>query len=300
MPENAKVIGEIAMIYEQSRAPLKYHAPNLVRQKKHAHGQKSTSDHPQPKSYVQSEHRMSDAERLPLRTSGLCFSCKQPGHTSIFCTKRKGGREESLAVRLGKDEFEIPDRLDKLCGTCQEKEFHEEVYITVDGHIVKALWDSGCTGIIVSSKLVPKEKNSSQKREAVLADKGVRKVCHTAVVHIDSPYFIANTDVTILEDPLYSVLIGKWYGVGKAKKHTPLYPIRDPTWYQEEAVAAVSTRGQQKEEEKMRQTPVARTGTCINQTSDIYIPEDLRSAQKEDNHLIGFNRWQSLVKRTTE
>ena len=44
MPENAKVISEIATIYEQSRALSKVHALNPVHQEKHSHGQKLTSD----------------------------------------------------------------------------------------------------------------------------------------------------------------------------------------------------------------------------------------------------------------
>ena len=115
-------------------------------------------------------------------------------------------------------------------------------------------------------------------RETTLAEKGVWKMCHTAVVHLDSPYSVAKTEVTILEDRIFPVLIGKWYRVGRAKKRTPVYPVRDPEWYREKAVVAVTTRSEQKAEEERKQAPVAGTSTSTKETSEMYTPEDLKTA----------------------
>ena len=103
-------------------------------------------------------------------------------------------------------------------------------------------------------------------------------MCHTAVVHIDSPYFAAKTEVTILEDPIFPVLISKWYGVGRTKKRIPVYPVHDPEWYREKAVAAATTRSEQKAEEDRKQAPVAGTSTSTKETSEMYTPEDLKTA----------------------
>ncbi|XP_070206245.1 uncharacterized protein [Littorina saxatilis] len=61
-----------------------------------------------------------------------------------------------------------------------------------------------------TKKFVPKEAYSAKMKETTLAEKDSKKMYHTAVVHIDSPYFDSETEVTVMDDPIYPVLIGKW------------------------------------------------------------------------------------------
>ncbi|XP_070194787.1 uncharacterized protein [Littorina saxatilis] len=206
------------------------------------------------------------------------------GHLSRFCPN-KGESVHAVHVRNEFDEQEIPVHLDKLCKSCEKKDFKEEVFIKLDGRIVKALRDSGCSGIMVSADLIPEERYLAKKKETTLAEKKTRKLCPTAVAHIDCPYFDAKTEVVILEDPIYPVLIGKWYGVGQNKRKTPLFPVRDPSWYQGETNAAVSTRKQEKEEKERNEKPVPGTRHDDRNTHKMYSPQDLKKAQNDDETL---------------
>ncbi|KAK7113091.1 uncharacterized protein [Littorina saxatilis] len=287
-PKSAKEMGEIATEYEQSRSNIR------PRQSHQNHSSGSAFSNTKSSNVVKSdakekssqkEHKyVSDEEKQRLKATGCCFFCRGKGHTSRFCPN-KGEGAHAVHVRNEFDEQEIPVHLDKLCKSCEKKDFKEEVFIKLDGRIVKALRDSGCSGIMVSADLIPEERYLAKKKETTLAEKKTRKLCPTAVAHIDCPYFDAKTEVVILEDPIYPVLIGKWYGVGQNKRKTPLFPVRDPSWYQGETNAAVSTRKQEKEEKERNEKPVPGTRHDDRNTHKMYSPQDLKKAQNDDETL---------------
>lgn len=294
-PESAKEIGKIAMQYELNRVDSR-----STRFGSGAHGRRGGGDGKQggdgrskgssADSAKPAGRALDDAEREKLRAAGLCFYCKKPGHTSRFCPVKKSKAERGLAVKDNTENMNVSEKLDKLCDTCKEKEFSEGVFVKLDGQVVKAFRDSGCTSVMVSSRLVPKESYISKVKETTLAEKGVRKSYKVAVMHVDSPYFKGRTEVTVLDDPVYPVLIGKWYGLGKKKRKTPLYPVRDPEWYESEVAAAVTTRKEAKEGRKENEIPLPSTSKGIGESSALYTPEDLRKAQKEDVTLAGVRR----------
>ena len=230
------------------------------------------------------------AEKDRLRTAGLCFYCKKPGHTSWSCPVKNLKGEKASAVKDDTEDLDVSRKLDKLCDTCKEKEFSEGVFVKLNGRVVQAFRDSGCTSVMVSSKLVPEYSYIAKMKEITLAEKGVRKFCKVAVMHIDSPYFKGRTEVTVLDDPVYPVLIGKWYGMGKRKKKIPLYPVRDPVWYESEVAAAVTTRQGALEERKENEQTLPSTSQGKGGTGALYTPDDLRRAQKEDITLVGVRR----------
>lgn len=204
---------------------------------------------------------------------------------SRFCPKKtKGYVHHAAAVQTDEVVSSIPKRPEQLCDDCKSKEFTAETEIRLDGQRVKALRDSGCTGIMVSSKLVANSKYLRGRRRTTMAEKSMHKWCRTATVHIDSPYFLGETDVTVLENPIYPVLIGNGYGLKTDRKKTPIFPVREPDWSQGDVTAAVTTRGESSREERRAATaPDVHVGPV--QGNLTYSPADLRKAQLEDASL---------------
>ena len=144
-PQNAKEIGEIASTYEQSCAIFRNASGNQGNdgERKHRRGDSDGNK----KEDNSEKKRLSDQEKEKLKAAGLCFFCKQSGHMSRTCPKKKkqGDHVGSVQEAL----MEIPTHLDKLCGQCQEKKFADTVPVKIDGQVVNALRDSGCSGIMV-------------------------------------------------------------------------------------------------------------------------------------------------------
>ena len=233
-PEDAKAMGEIATQYELNRNKSRQRPPKRI------DGTGPIKGNQEDKSGRR--ERLSEAEIAKLKSAGLCFFCRSKGHVAKSCPNRRKDKDNCGSIKVDQEPYETPDHLDKLCDECREKTFKEEVLVKVDGQIVTALRDSGCTGIVVSSELVPFEKYTGKKKKATLADKGIQRRYNTAVVHVDSPYFIGDTEVTVIQDPLYPVLIGNWNGIGRNKSRTPIYPVRDPSWYKEKSAPTEKTR----------------------------------------------------------
>ncbi|XP_070203511.1 uncharacterized protein [Littorina saxatilis] len=289
-PHDAKEIGEIATTYHQARSNTKVPDADAHSRGK---GNRFSKNDGNGRDVKQSTvmfgssqhstaqpHKLSDEERTKLRTNGQCFFCKERGHLSKNCPKRSTTSVVPNVNETGRS-FDIPEKLEKLCEDCQSKTFSETIPVKVDGKLVQAIRDSGCTGIMVSAELVSKDKYLLNKKEVTLAEKGAKKMYPTAVVHIDSPFFDADTEVTVMDNPVYPVLIGKWHGIGSNKCLTSLYPIRDPTWFSE-TVAAVNTRAQQKEEEKKSEASVPPN---LKSQEKPFTPEDLKREQKADPSL---------------
>jgi hypothetical protein len=275
-PKTSKEIGEIATTYYQARSGQRAFSQGERSGAKNQPRKSETSSKEEKGGYA----RLSEEEKNKLRAAGLCFKCKQKGHRASECPSSVRNKKERVgAVRANSKVEPHSQRLDKLCKVCEKKQFSDIVSVKIDGKVVTALRDSGCSGIMVSADLVPKEKMQAKMKQTTMAEKGMKKDCHTAIMHIDSPYFKADTEVTVLDDPICPVLIGKWYGVEENRKLTPVFPVRDPSWYKDE-VGAVSTRAQEKENSKPTQDEHARE-VKIGKFS----PTDLRKAQKEDPSL---------------
>ncbi|XP_070183345.1 uncharacterized protein [Littorina saxatilis] len=280
-PKSAKEIGMIANTYQQSRSNVKTSSTYVKPEKRRSPQEETRIAAPSTKPANQTlKAKLSDAEREKLRASGCCFICKLQGHVSRFCPNK---RDTAGAVSSKKDTLETPILLEKLCGNCKEKKCAEVVPVKLNGTIVNALRDTGCTGIIVSKKFVPKEAYSAKMKETTLAEKDSKKMYHTAVVHIDSPYFDSETEVTVMDDPIYPVLIGKWYGLGKEKKLTPTYPVRDPAWYPGTA-AAVTTRAQATVD---AQKPSCSHKQGVKEEERLYSPADLKREQGVQETFVG-------------
>lgn len=283
-PCKAKDIGEIATQYELNRSKQKTKTTYADRQTRSNNTNGFTDKDRREGRQVNSERdtAQKEAEKQKLRASGLCFYCKQAGHMSRNCPKKTKSVQHNAVVKTKEVRKAIPIYPEKLCANCKEKEFPEETEIKIDGRKVIALRDSGCTGIMVCSKLIDKDRYLTVRKRATMAEKGMRKWCPTAVAHIDSPYFIGDTEVSILENPIYPVLIGKWHGIGDEKEKTPIFPVRDPDWYQEGITASVTTRSESRKEDEQKNYTTSGSNADGVQETKMYSPEDLRKAQKDD------------------
>ena len=281
-PQTAEEIGQIASQYELNRQKGNKVRLN-PRDTRSAHSD-NTDRNNKDGNKTKGNRVLTEEEKKRHISEGRCFFCSEKQHLSRNCPKKKN--KAGAAMFSQKDKMSTMEKpLPKLCDSCQNKEFREEVKIKVNGQKVNALRDSGCTGIIVSRKLIFTEQISDKVQETVLAEKGISKFCQTAVVEIDCPYFIGKTEVTVMEEPLYDVLIGNWYGLGPEKSRTPIYPVRDPTWYQctEEKTAMVITRSESRNKSIPVQSKLKRGKEILKEI--IFSPEELKQNQQNDETL---------------
>ena len=250
-PRSAKEIGQIATEYEQNRSNLK--GPPL--RPKHPGnknaGNKSDSDDP-PKNALGKLPPPSKEEKEKLKATGCCYICRVKGHMASTCPDAPKKKGTCLAIGDRTNLAEQPADLNQLCTDCKEKKFPESVYVRVNGEKVVAMRDSGCNSIVVASRLIRDDQYIEGSKKIYLADKKMSKNCPLAIVHIDSPYFCCETEVVAMDNPIYDVLIGKHFGTNGNKVKTPMFPIREPSWYGEPTepqCAAVTTRAEARREE---------------------------------------------------
>ncbi|KAK7110753.1 uncharacterized protein [Littorina saxatilis] len=284
-PINAKEMGKLASDYELNRSQNRLR-PTPTRTPQDGTKRFEKDHKPSPQQGKRSS--LTPAEREKLREAGLCFYCRVGLHRSSDCPLRKKGNTAG-AVTVEDVRRETQGRkspLDKLCRDCTTKKFSDLVDVKVNGKRVTALRDSGCSSIVVAAHLVPADKMTGQRKRTTLADKSKVRYCETAIIHVDSPFFCGETEVVVMADPIMLVLIGEFHGTQNDRRKTPIFPVREPTWYHDstETVAgAVDTRAQSKldnDRDKSASKPSSR-----EPTSDMFTPKDLREAQKTDPSL---------------
>ena len=244
-PKSAEEVGRFASLYEENR-------PKSTQggQKKDGQGQKKdgSKNNSSPKKVKKTDSPTTDESKSRKPTKD-CWKCGKPGHFAAQC---KGGQDKSGSCAAVDENCEVaktPEDLNQLCTNCQEKKFPESVYVKVNGRKVIAMRDSGCNSVVVAAHLVDDDQYIERSKKVYLADKKVSKNCPMARLVIDSPYFCCETDVIVMENPVNDVLIGRHHGIDGSREKTPLFPVREPEWYQDSKAAAVTTRAEAKREE---------------------------------------------------
>ena len=74
------------------------------------------------------------------------------------------------------------------------------------------LRDSGCTTIVVHSRMVEEEEYDGQKDTLIMAD-GTKRECPTAIFTINSPWFQGEVRARVLKDAICDLIIGNIEGV---------------------------------------------------------------------------------------
>ena len=210
-------------------------------------------------------------------------------------------------VHQGEKEQSSSGQYDKLCNACVKKTFTKISEITVDGVKTQAYRDTGSTSTVVDSSLVkPEQILPSAGKETSLADKTHKRQLCSAKVHLDTPYFVGDTEVSVMDNALYPVLIGNKMGVGDEKIETPIFPVRDPVL--NETIAAVVTRSNTKREERTRmpETPSTSTGSSTEvpptkekqeteapMNKQLWTTTDIKKEQRED---VTLNRLHEMAR----
>ena len=97
-----------------------------------------------------------------------------------------------------------------VMGSCQKLTSINHLPVVqgiLNGHVVNALRDTGCTGIAVRKSLVNDEQFVGKSQTCMLIDGSVVKV-PIAKVHIDTPYFSGEVTAMCMKEPIYDLVIG--------------------------------------------------------------------------------------------
>ena len=260
VPDSIADVQDIIIRYEEARpSEGKRHRDNRDREK-NKREQKSL----EPES----------KQRERLRRKVECYNCRGP-HYRKNCPKLE---KESSSAAQEEEERSVTGKYDKLCKSCVGKKFTKLSEVTVEGRLTQAFRDTGSTSTIVDVNLVPKDKISNVTKETTLADKTKKKQLRVAKVHMDTPYFVGETEVSVMENPIHSVLIGNKIGVGRDIIETPVYPVREPVL--KETSAAVTTREQERREPELKEEI-----PTFPKTGPLFSAADLKREQREDDAL---------------
>ena len=230
------------------------------------------------------------------RKEKLCLNCGKPDHFAAQCPDKRHGTAscvscksvdqphmvvltENKISKSGQSQLstgEIRTELSQLCEACQGKPFQSFVRVKINGVETVAMRDTGCTGIIVSPELVCTSQYTGKTVHVTLASSEVKKPLKAAVINVDSPYFHEDTEVMVMENSVHPVLIGQTYGLDGKWKTTPLFPVREPEWYNPPKSSVVTRLQAHKE----------KTDTTENKyMTQTLEPAKLRKAQSEDPSL---------------
>ena len=246
------------------------------------------------KDETQSKRKIPEKELERRRKNNLCLNCGKADHFARQCPDKKGKSGTASCVSCqsednphvvvstkdtsskSQEDSMIKTELSQLCTECQGKPFQNFVRVKINGVETTAMRDTGCTGVVVAPEFVCSSQYTKKVVNTTLASTEVTKSLKVAVVNIDSPYFHEDTEVSVMEKPVHPVLIGQTYGLGRQRKTTPLFPIREPDWYHPPKIA-VTTRLQERKEK-------THTSDAKYMTESLK-PAELRKAQLEDSSL---------------
>ena len=152
----------------------------------------------------------------------------------------------------------------------------------VGGVTVDTLRDSGCKGVVVKSNLVKPEQFTEKVYLCVLIDGTVTKV-PIAKVHIDTPFFVGETDAMVMESPIYPLVVKNILGARDVNDP-------DPEWY----CVREETRQVKEKTETVAVMTRSRTEKLNKPTSPLKVPseidlgltsEEFKQLQIRDNSL---------------
>ncbi|XP_062583952.1 uncharacterized protein LOC134245703 [Saccostrea cucullata] len=162
----------------------------------------------------------------------------------------------------------------------------------VGNHPVEVLRDSGCTGVVVKTSLVPKDQLTGRNVESVLIDGTVRKVPE-AYINIHTPFISGKVKALCMNNPVYGLIIGNIKGARDPSDPDPKWDTGRNNEVEENDThdlvegSAVQTRGQvQKEKVRYKTLKVHVTSITDNFTS-----VDMIVAQNEDASLEKYREY---------
>jgi len=191
-----------------------------------------------------------------------CFTCKEWGHISPNCPKRKGPVQRVAVAIEGRGS--INRKLDvsqpanreaayepimragvgrdtiQSIGTCVFPEARVPTANgTVNGQEVTVLRDTGCTSVVVKRSLVRDDQLLGFKSPCMLLDQSIDNV-PVARIEIVTPFLTGTVDALCIANPIYELTIGNVQGSRLPTMSDFRFPI----------IQAVQTRAQVKGDNK--------------------------------------------------
>ncbi|KAL3873933.1 hypothetical protein ACJMK2_037010 [Sinanodonta woodiana] len=192
------------------------------------------------------------------RNDKQCFTCKEFGHITPDCPKRKsfiqkvavaiesraesgGGKREGLPcewsefndaskVYKPKSRVQVDHDVIQSVGTCL---FPEARVPTGTGQTVTVLRDAGCTGVVVKRSLVREDQMLGWESPCMLLNQTIDRV-PVAKIEKETPFLTGTTEAMCMENPIYDLTIGNVDGSRLPTLSDFRFPI----------VQAVETRAQ--------------------------------------------------------
>lgn len=236
-----------------------------------------------------------DRRNAPIQTGNHQFvrgsNVNQQRHFKLKCytcggehKARDCPQNRNVPLQNGRSAVAVADQVGvsatqkstKLCEECTQIPFSPECEVLVEGKKVSALRDTGASITIVRSDLIPEQCLTNRTMEIVLAASPEKRTLAIAKIYLDSPFYVGETEVLIMDKPVFPVLIGNYAKSGEGKFHSiPVYPIK-------EVCASVQTREAAKKMDKVLKITSAFPGNVT--------PEILSKKQKEDPTLRNVRR----------
>ncbi|XP_037613520.1 uncharacterized protein LOC119480935 [Sebastes umbrosus] len=138
-----------------------------------------------------------------LKPNFTCFYCQQPGHKASFCPLKRSKTVELCSVPR-------PDNDDHDDVNENEMIPHRHVVdVTVNGHVAKALADTGSSQTLVKSSLLHNSLTNFERNVNITCVHGCRKDYPTAEVIIEVEGQAFMLTVGALDHLAYDVILGE-------------------------------------------------------------------------------------------
>ncbi|KAK7477623.1 hypothetical protein BaRGS_00031101 [Batillaria attramentaria] len=197
---------------------------------------------------------------------GLCYLCHQPGHFKRDCPERK--KKERLTVITVDSSAPRTD--------VPPVGFNPYCQARVGDKEVTAMRDTGASTVVVDTSLVHPDQMLPLQRHVTLATKDDVKVCPTALIQVESPFYCGEALAIVLPNLTVPVILGN-HAERRDGTLVPLPVLKDPA---REETAMVITRSQAaKERRSLRplKIPDSSLGAVTR--------EEVRRLQQEDPSL---------------
>nr|CAB3263334.1 uncharacterized protein LOC108950802 [Phallusia mammillata] len=180
-------------------------------------------------------HNREMAHDVRQEVRELCADCKQAGHATENCPKRKPDarvpRKCFLCDKVGhiaKDCYSRalpPVRMSSAAACSMEGVQESNLPLregVVNNQTVTVLRDTGCTGVLVDRKFVHDDQVSDRPGFLSLADGSVVSA-EVANMEVNTPYFTGEVEALCLNNPSHDLVIGNIGGVRPADDPDPLW-----------------------------------------------------------------------------
>ncbi|KAM7284397.1 uncharacterized protein ISCGN_001491 [Ixodes scapularis] len=236
--------------------------------------EKRSSQRTAPRCYLCNRvgHQASHCRAHTTNNHGLtCFKCGRKGHKADACRSGTNDRPQASCVyspvgvtnregiRDGYLELKNGERIPVVNAVMitQPKFLVEGLPVvagTYEGKSISVLRDTGCNTAIIRRELIRDDQLTGETRPVYVVD-GTARMLPEARVEIDTPYYSGVITALCMAEPLYDLILGNIEGA--RAPDDPKAAVEEPISNEpadEEAVAAVVTRSQMRNQPQRFQT----------------------------------------------